>query len=89
MFDDEIFLSSINKAKWNIYVVSLQDLTFYTLSYLKVFHNYNGEHHAEEIYEDILNLELNKLADRIKKKNPNVDLSASKNENKLLVCLDI
>tara|TARA_Y100000992_G_scaffold158503_1_gene106103 strand:+ start:677 stop:1303 length:627 start_codon:yes stop_codon:yes gene_type:complete len=57
MFDDEIFLSSINKAKWNIYVVSLQDLTFYTLSYLKVFHNYNGEHHAEEIYEDILNLE--------------------------------
>ena len=57
MFDDEIFLSSINKAKWNIYLVSLQDLTFYTLSYLKALHNYNGEHHAEEIYQDILNLE--------------------------------
>ena len=60
MFDDEIFLSSINKAKWNIYLVSLQDLTFYTLSYLKALHNYNGEHHAEEIYQDILNLEKKK-----------------------------
>ena len=30
MFDDEIFLSSINKAKWNIYSVALQDLIFYT-----------------------------------------------------------
>ena len=30
MFDDEIFLSSINKAKWNIYSIALQDLTFYS-----------------------------------------------------------
>ena len=36
-FDDEIFLTSINKAKWNIYAVALQDLIFYSLSYLKVF----------------------------------------------------
>ena len=57
MFDDEIFLTSINKAKWNIYVVSLQDLTFYTLSYLKVFHNYSGEKHAKDIFDDILNIE--------------------------------
>ena len=35
MFEDEIFLSSINKAKWNIYTVALQDLTFYSISYLK------------------------------------------------------
>ena len=35
MFEDEIFLGSINKAKWNIYAVALQDLTFYCLSYLK------------------------------------------------------
>ena len=35
MFEDEIFLGSINKAKWNIYAVALQDLTFYSLSYLK------------------------------------------------------
>ena len=57
MFDDEIFLTSINKAKWNIYVVSLQDLTFYTLSYLKVIHNYSGEKHAKDIFDDILNIE--------------------------------
>ena len=36
MFDDEIFLSSINKAKWNIYVVALQDLTLYTLSLIHI-----------------------------------------------------
>ena len=35
MFEDEIFLGSINKAKWNIYAVALQDLTFYSISYLK------------------------------------------------------
>ena len=35
MFEDEIFLGSINKAKWHIYAAALQDLTFYTISYLK------------------------------------------------------
>ena len=34
MFDDEIFLGSINKAKSNIYAVALQDITFYCFSYL-------------------------------------------------------
>ena len=66
MFEDEIFLGSINKAKWNIYIVSLQDLIFYTLSYLKVFHNYNGEHQAENIFEDILKIEKkNEMPDEI------------------------
>ena len=58
MFDDEIFLSSINKAKWNIYSVALQDLTFYTISYLNVFHNYNTTSTAKEIYEEIINNEI-------------------------------
>jgi len=57
-FDDEIFLSSINKAKWNIYSVALQDLTFYTLSYLHVFYNYNEITKANDIYEEILNNEI-------------------------------
>ena len=57
-FDDEIFLSSINKAKWNIYSVALQDLTFYSLSYLKVFYNYQEINKANEIYEKILNEEV-------------------------------
>ena len=56
-FDDEIFLSSINKAKWNIYSVALQDLTFYSLSYLNVFHNYQDMDKANEIYDEILTKE--------------------------------
>ena len=57
-FDDEKFLSSINTAKWNIYSVALQDLTFYTLSYLKVFYNYEETEKANEIYEAILDNEI-------------------------------
>ena len=56
-FDDEVFLASINKAKWNIYSIALQDLTFYSLSYLKVFHNYQETEKANEIYEEILKKE--------------------------------
>jgi len=57
-FDDEIFLSSINKAKWNIYSIALQDLTFYTLSYLNVYYNYNETSKASEIYEEIIYNEI-------------------------------
>ena len=58
-FDDEKFLASINTAKWNIYSISLQDLTFYSLSYLKVFYNYQETESAKKIYEEILNEEFN------------------------------
>ena len=57
-FDDEKFLSSINKAKWNIYSIALQDLTFYSLSFLNVFYNYHETTKAFEIYEEILNKEI-------------------------------
>jgi hypothetical protein len=57
-FDDEKFLSSINKAKWNIYSVALQDLTFYSLSYLNVIYDYKETNKAKEIYEEILNDEI-------------------------------
>ena len=56
-FDDEKFLASINQAKWNIYSISLQDLTFYCLSYLNVFYNYQETDKAKEIYSNILNKE--------------------------------
>ena len=56
-FDDEIFLASINKAKWNIYSISLQDLTFYSLSYLSVFCSYQDMNKANEIYDEILTKE--------------------------------
>ena len=57
-FDDEKFLASINQAKWNIYSVALQDLTFYSLSYLSVFYDYKETDNATNIYEEILNQEL-------------------------------
>ena len=57
-FDDEKFLASINKAKWNIYSIALQDLTFYSLSYLNVFYNYKKTDSAKDIYEKILDEEL-------------------------------
>ena len=57
-FDDEKFLASINQAKWNIYSVALQDLTFYSLSYLSVFYNYKETDKAVNMYEEILNQEL-------------------------------
>ena len=59
MFDDEIFLGSINKAKWNIYMVALQDLTFYTISYLKIERNLHDIEKAKEIFNNILTDELN------------------------------
>ena len=57
-FDNEELMSSINKAKWNIYSIALQDLTFYTLSYLNVYYNYNETSKANDIYEKIINNEI-------------------------------
>ena len=57
-FDNEELMSSINKAKWNIYSIALQDLTFYTLSYLNVYYNYNETSKASEIYGEIINNEI-------------------------------
>ena len=58
MFEDEIFLGSINKAKWNIYVVALQDLTFYSISYLKNERNHHETEKSKEIFYQILDDEL-------------------------------
>jgi hypothetical protein len=53
-FDNDIFMSSLNIAKWNIYSVALQDLTFFTFSYLKVNFNYQDINQAKEIFNKIL-----------------------------------
>ena len=58
MFEDKIFLSSINKAKWNIYVVALQDLTFYCLSYLKEQQIFDATKKGNDIFNEILNEEI-------------------------------
>ena len=65
MFNDEKFLASINLAKWNIYSIALQDLTLFTLSYLKVFYNSHETTKAKEIYEEILNNEIKLNARRL------------------------
>ena len=69
MFEDEIFLSSINKAKWNIYTVALQDLTFYSISYLKENYNLHDISKASEIYFNILDDEKkNNIPNEVYKK---------------------
>ena len=45
-------------AKWNIYAIALQDLTFFTFSHLKVNCNYNEIDKAKEIFLKILDDEI-------------------------------
>ena len=53
-FDNDVFMSSLNIAKWNIYYVALQDLTFFTFSYLKVNFNFRDINQSREIFHKIL-----------------------------------
>ena len=57
-FDNDIFMSSLNIAKWNIYSVALQDLTLFTFSYLKVNFNYQNIDNSKEIFSKILDDEI-------------------------------
>ena len=57
-FENDEFMSSVNLAKWNIYAVALQDLTFFTFSYLKNNYNYNEIKNAQEIFLKILDDEI-------------------------------
>ena len=57
-FENDEFMSSVNLAKWNIYAVALQDLTFFTFSYLKANYNYNETNNAQEIFMKILDDEI-------------------------------
>ena len=53
-FENDTFMDSVNLAKWNIYAVALQDLTFFIFSHLKVNFNYNEIDKAKEIFLKIL-----------------------------------
>ena len=57
-FDNDVFMSSLNVAKWNIYSIALQDLTFFTFSYLKVNFNFQDVDKAKEIFNNILDDEI-------------------------------
>ena len=53
-FDNDEFMKSVNEAKWNIYAVALQDLTFFSFSYFKVNLNFSDTEKAKEIFLKIL-----------------------------------
>jgi hypothetical protein len=53
-FENDEFMKSVNLAKWNIYAVALQDLTFYTFSHLKVHFNLEEISRSKEIFLKIL-----------------------------------
>ena len=53
-FENDEFMASVNLAKWNMYAVALQDLTFFTFSYLKNNLNYQEIDKAKEIFLKIL-----------------------------------
>ena len=53
-FENDVFMKSVNVAKWNIYVAALQDLIFFIFSYLKVNFNYQEINKANEIFQKIL-----------------------------------
>ena len=53
-FENDQFMRSVNLAKWNIYAVALQDLTFFSFSYLKANLNYQDLDNAKEIFLKIL-----------------------------------
>ena len=53
-FENDEFMGSVNLAKWNIYSVALQALTFFTFSKLKADFNYQEMKKAEEIFFKIL-----------------------------------
>ena len=53
-FDNDVFMKSVNEAKWNIYAVALQDLTFFTFSYLRDNLNFKDTNQSKEILFKIL-----------------------------------
>ena len=57
-FENDKFMESVNQAKWNIYSVALQDLIFFTFSYLKANFNYLEADKAKEVFLKILDDEI-------------------------------
>ena len=58
-FDNDEFMKSVNQAKWNIYAVALQDLSFFVFSYLNVNSNFQQIEKSKDIFLNILDDETN------------------------------
>ena len=65
MMEDEVFLKSINIAKWNIYVVALADCAFYVFSYLISEKNLKDNDCKETFLNILENEKKNGLSDEI------------------------
>ena len=65
MFEDEVFLKSINLAKWNIYMAALADCTFYVFSYLIDKKNLKQNDALEIFIQIIENERSNGLEDKL------------------------
>ncbi len=57
MFTDDVFVESVNKAKWNIFSEAVTDLTFFSVSFLNRKHNINNLD-PNRMYETILENEI-------------------------------
>ena len=53
-FENDVFMQSVNLAKWNMYAIALQDLSLFSFSYLKSNYNYQDMDKAREIFIKIL-----------------------------------
>ena len=53
MFTDDVFIESVNKAKWNIFSEAVTDLTLFTVSYLNKKYNIDTLN-PDKIYQTIL-----------------------------------
>jgi|TARA_B100001063_G_scaffold176990_1_gene165899 hypothetical protein len=89
-FENDEFMKSVNLAKWNIYTVALQDLTFFVFSYLKSNLNYQDTNKAQEIFLKILDDETtNKMPPSIIEEAKNNFEERYKNVNWNIYCDDL
>tara|TARA_B100000242_G_scaffold268279_1_gene218283 strand:+ start:412 stop:1038 length:627 start_codon:yes stop_codon:yes gene_type:complete len=82
-FENDEFMKSVDSAKWNIYAVALQDLTFFTFSYLNANFNYQEYNNkAKEVFYNILDDEIsNKMPSNIIDEAKNIFEERLKNIN--------
>jgi len=57
MFTDDVFVDSVNKAKWNIFSEAVTDLTFYSVSFLNIKYNIDSLD-PNKMYNTILENEI-------------------------------
>ena len=56
MFTDDVYVDSVNKAKWNIFSEAVTDLTFFSISFLNKKYNIDNLD-PDKIYKTILDKE--------------------------------